>query len=51
MSILHNRFIMFHKYHIPRDNLLNRSVDVTPDGKYVSSHKVKLTNKQCCHHY
>ncbi|XP_069703137.1 peroxisomal acyl-coenzyme A oxidase 3-like isoform X2 [Periplaneta americana] len=31
-----NGFIMFNHYRIPRENLLNRSGDVNPEGKYVS---------------
>ena len=30
-----NGFVMFNKYRVPRENLLNRSGDVSPDGKYV----------------
>lgn len=30
---------MFQNYHIPRDSLLNKNGDVTPDGKYVSPFK------------
>ncbi|XP_068629581.1 peroxisomal acyl-coenzyme A oxidase 3 [Battus philenor] len=32
-----NGFIMFNQYRIPRENLLNRTADVTEDGQYVSS--------------
>ncbi|XP_059045214.1 peroxisomal acyl-coenzyme A oxidase 3 [Achroia grisella] len=32
-----NGFIMFNQYRIPRDNLLNRTADVTEDGVYESS--------------
>ncbi|XP_046964850.1 peroxisomal acyl-coenzyme A oxidase 3 [Vanessa cardui] len=32
-----NGFIMFNKYRIPRENLLNRTADVTEDGTYESS--------------
>ncbi|KAF5278463.1 hypothetical protein FQA39_LY05952 [Lamprigera yunnana] len=32
-----NGFIMFQNYRIPRENLLNRTADVTPDGEYESS--------------
>lgn len=32
-----NGFIMFKNYRIPRENLLNRTADVTPDGEYKSS--------------
>ncbi|CAH2086048.1 unnamed protein product [Euphydryas editha] len=32
-----NGFIMFNKYRIPRENLLNRTADVTEDGIYQSS--------------
>ncbi|XP_013777945.1 peroxisomal acyl-coenzyme A oxidase 3-like [Limulus polyphemus] len=36
---LDNGFVSFQKYRIPRENLLNRMGDVTPDGKYVSPFK------------
>lgn len=31
-----NGWLMFNNYRIPRENLLNKSGDVTPDGRYVS---------------
>lgn len=34
-----NGFVMFQKYRIPRENLLNKTGDVMPDGKYVSPFK------------
>ena len=33
------RFVMFNKYRIPRENLLNKYVDVTVDGEYKTSFK------------
>ncbi|XP_076344547.1 peroxisomal acyl-coenzyme A oxidase 3-like [Tachypleus tridentatus] len=36
---LDNGFLSFQKYRIPRENLLNRMGDVTPDGKYISPFK------------
>lgn len=32
-----NGFIMFNQYRVPRENLLNRTADVTEDGTYESS--------------
>ncbi|KAF4530545.1 hypothetical protein B566_EDAN016998 [Ephemera danica] len=34
-----NGFVIFNQYHIPRENLLNRTGDVTPDGRYVTPFK------------
>ena len=37
------RYLLFNSYHIPRENLLNRSGDVTPQGDYVTPYKVMGT--------
>jgi acyl-CoA oxidase len=34
-----NGFVIFDKYHIPRENLLNKNADVTPDGRYTTPFK------------
>lgn len=36
------RFVLFHNVRIPRENLLNKTGDVTPDGCYVTPFKVKI---------
>lgn len=34
-----NGFVMFQNYRIPRDSLLNKTADVSPEGQYISSFK------------
>ena len=34
------RFLTFHNYRIPRENLLNKHGDVLPDGTYKTQFKV-----------
>jgi acyl-CoA oxidase len=34
-----NGFVMFQNYGIPRDNLLNKTADVSPEGQYISCFK------------
>lgn len=35
-----NGFATFNNVRIPRENLLNKTGDVTPDGRYVTPYKV-----------
>ena len=40
VAICFHSFVAFHKVRIPRENLLNKTGDVTPDGRYVTPYKV-----------
>ena len=40
-----NGFLTFNKVRIPRENLLNKTGDVTPDGRYVTPYKVNKSFK------
>lgn len=40
---------MFNKYRIPRESLLNRNGDVTPEGKYVSPLRVRCFSSLICY--
>lgn len=44
MNGIDNGFLMFQNYHIPRENLLSRTEDVTEEGVYVS--KIKDKNER-----
>lgn len=39
-SLCLNRFAMFQNVRIPQENLLNKTGDITPDGRYVTPFKV-----------
>ena len=38
--VLTYSFVAFHQLRIPRENLLNKTGDVTADGEYVTPYKV-----------
>ena len=38
------RFVMFFQYAIPRENLLLKGGDVTPDGQYITQYKVRYAH-------
>ena len=40
------RFVRFSKYAIPRDNLLSKTADVTPEGEYVTPYKVSWRGEE-----
>ncbi|XP_022909362.2 peroxisomal acyl-coenzyme A oxidase 3-like [Onthophagus taurus] len=41
LNAVDNGFLMFHKYRIPKDNLLNKNGDVTASGEYITPIKDK----------
>ncbi len=40
-----NGFATFNNVRVPRENLLNKTGDVTPDGRYVTPYKVIIRIK------
>ena len=46
-----NGFANFNQVRIPRENLLNKTGDVTPDGKYITPIKVKKIEKTCTNNF
>ena len=40
-----NGFVVFNNVHVPRENLLNKTGDVTKEGKYVTPYKVRTVLK------
>lgn len=41
----HFSFALFHNVRVPRENLLNKTGDITSDGRYVSPFKVSKMSK------
>ena len=44
-----SRFAAFHNYRIPKSSLLNKTGDVTPQGKYITPYRVLACT--CTHIY